>query len=125
MQVSDGGPNIDQRLVVDPSFLELVRLGVKPAGDQVIRNSIAVVDSKLSYLTTNGRFWHRASFDGYGEQRDGNQWEPSDPGSGKTLGRGWPLLSGERGEYSLVAGRLAAAKHRLARWLVPPTPGAS
>jgi glucoamylase len=114
MQVSDGGPNIDQRLVVDPSFLELVRLGVKPAGDQAIRNSIAVVDDKLSYNTKNGRFWHRASFDGYGEQSDGSQWEPSDPGSGKTLGRGWPLLSGERGEYALVAGHIAAAKQRLA-----------
>jgi glucoamylase len=114
MQVSDGGPNIDQRLVVDPSFLELVRLGVKPASDPVIRSSIRVVDSKLSYLTANGRFWHRASFDGYGEQSDGAQWEPSDPGSGKTHGRGWPLLSGERGEYALVAGHRKVAKQMLA-----------
>jgi glucoamylase len=104
MQVSDGGPNIDQRLVVDPSFLELVRLGVKPASDPVIRNSLEVVDGQLSYQTSNGRFWHRASFDGYGEQKNGLQWEPSDPGSGKTIGRGWPLLSGERGEYALLAG---------------------
>jgi Glucoamylase and related glycosyl hydrolases len=114
IQISDGGPNVDQRLEVDPSFLELVRLGVKPASDQAIRNSIAVVDSKLSYTTKNGRFWHRASFDGYGEQKDGAQWEPSDPGSGKTVGRGWPLLSGERGEYALVAGAPNAAKRLLA-----------
>ena len=114
MQVSDGGPNIDQRLVVDPSFLELVRLGVKPASDPTILNSLSVVDDKLSYLTKNGRFWHRASFDGYGEQKNGGQWEPSDPGSGKTIGRGWPLLGGERGEYSLLAGAPKAAKQLLA-----------
>jgi glucoamylase len=104
VQISDGGPLIDERYVVDPSFLDLVRLGVKKASDPVIRNSLAVVDEQLGYRTDNGPFWHRASFDGYGEQRDGSQWEPSDPGSGKTLGRGWPLLSGERGEYALQAG---------------------
>ena len=108
MQVSDGGPLIDERYVVDPSFLDLVRLGVKRADDPVIRNTVAVVDDKLSYPTANGRFWHRASFDGYGEQRDGSQWEPSDPGSGKTIGRGWPLLGGERGEYELQLGGMQA-----------------
>jgi glucoamylase len=116
MQVSDGGPLIDERKVVDPSFLDLVRLGVKRADDPVITNSVNVVDDQLSYLTANGRFWHRASFDGYGEQADGGQWEPSDPGSHKTIGRGWPLLGGERGEYELVlggAGAKATAAGRL------------
>ena len=114
MQVSDGGPLIDERYVVDPSFLDLVRLGVKRADDPVIRNTVAVVDDQLSYLTANGRFWHRASFDGYGEQRDGSQWEPSDPGSGKTIGRGWPLLGGERGQYELqLDGMQATAVGRL------------
>ncbi len=110
IQISDGGPLIDQRKVVDPSFLDLVRLGVKPAHNPVITNSIDVVDRKLSYQTPNGRFWHRASFDGYGERRDGTQWEPVDPGSRDTLGRGWPLLGGERGEYSLVAGDAVTAQ---------------
>jgi glucoamylase len=110
IQISDGGPLIDQRKVVDPSFLELVRLGVKPADDQAILNSIDVVDDKLSYSTPNGTFWHRASFDGYGERPDGTQWEPVDPGSGDTVGRGWPLLGGERGEYDLVDGNTAAAQ---------------
>jgi glucoamylase len=116
MQVSDGGPLIDERKVVDPSFLDLVRLGVKRADNPVITNSVKVVDDQLSYLTANGRFWHRASFDGYGEQADGGQWEPSDPGSHKTIGRGWPLLGGERGEYELLlggAGAKATAAGRL------------
>ena len=119
MQVSDGGPNIDQRLVVDPSFLELVRLGVKPASDPVIRNSIAVVDSKLSYTTKNGRFWHRASFDGYGEQSNGAQWEPSDPGSGQDRRPRLAALErrarGVRARGGSPKGREAAARDHGAR----------
>ena len=38
--LGDSGPaDVDQREVVDPSFLELVRLGVKRADDPVIRNT--------------------------------------------------------------------------------------
>jgi hypothetical protein len=68
-----------------------------------------VVDRELRYQTANGPFWHRASFDGYGEKRDGSQWEPVPAGSGLTVGRGWPLLTGERGEYRLAAGQAAQA----------------
>jgi glucoamylase len=92
---------------VDPSFLEGVRLGVKSALDPNVLSSLPVVDRELRYQTSNGPFWHRASFDGYGEQRDGSQWEPVDPGSGQTLGRGWPLLTGERGENTFSATPLA------------------
>jgi glucoamylase len=114
IQISDGGPLIDQRHVVDPSFLDLVRLGVKPASDPTVRNSLQVVDDHLGFRTDNGQFWHRASFDGYGERRTGTQWEPVEPGSGETLGRGWPLLSGERGEYALLAGNRGFARRMLA-----------
>ena len=31
-----------------------------------------------------------------------------------THGRGWPLLNGERGEYDIAAGKLAAARAQLA-----------
>jgi glucoamylase len=104
IQLSDGGPLIDQRKVVDPSFLELVRLGVLSPDDPRIVNSLQVVDEQLGYTTPNGPFWHRASFDGYGEKSDGSQWQPTPTGSGLTHGRGWPLLTGERGEYQLAAG---------------------
>jgi glucoamylase len=114
--IGDSGPsNADQRSVVDPSFLELVRLGVLRSGDATIRNSIKVVDSKLSYDTARGTFWHRASFDGYGEQNDGGPWIlGSAPDSHVTHGRGWPLLTGERGEYYLAAGRVNLAADQLA-----------
>ena len=124
VQISDGGPLIDQRAVVDPSFLDLVRLGVKRADDPVVRASLKVVDDELGYRTANGRFWHRASFDGYGERRDGTQWEPTDPGSGETVGRGWPLLSGERGEWALAAGRDNEAR-RLLRTMARAADGRS
>ncbi|MBV9821807.1 MAG: glucoamylase [Actinobacteria bacterium] len=114
--IGDSGPSAaDQRSVVDPSFLELVRLGVLPADDPDIANSVRVVDRQLSYDTARGRFWHRASFDGYGETLTGGPWilgAPAD--SFVTRGRGWPLLGGERGEYELAAGRMSAAQARLA-----------
>ncbi|OJH38615.1 hypothetical protein BON30_20455 [Cystobacter ferrugineus] len=31
----------------------------------------------------------------------------SEPDTGRTLGRGWPLLAGERGEYALLVGQPA------------------
>jgi len=107
IQIADGGPKVDQRRIVDPSFLELVRLGVKSADDPNILSTLRVINRELKYETANGPFWHRASFDGYGERPDGTQWEPVDPGSRETIGRGWPLLTGERGEYALAAGEPA------------------
>jgi glucoamylase len=114
IQISDGGPLVDQRRVVDPSFLDLVRLGVKPAADPTVRASLAVVDDHLGFRTRNGPYWHRASFDGYGERPNGTQWEPVPTGSAETFGRGWPLLSGERGEYALLAGNERFARTLLA-----------
>jgi glucoamylase len=126
IQLSDGGPLIDQRRVLDPSFLELARLGVLSPHDPRIVNTVHLVDQHLGYQTSNGPFWHRASFDGYGEKADGSQWQPTNPGSGLTHGRGWPLLTGERGEYQLAAGtgaqNLLATMARAAdnaSWLLP------
>ena len=107
--MGDGGPkSIDQRAVVDPSFLTLVRFGLRPADDPAITNSLEVVDENLKVDTPNGPFWRRFSHDGYGETRTGGEWEITDPGTGTTLGRGWPILTGERGEYAVSAGQDAA-----------------
>ena len=92
----DNGPVVDQRQVVDPSFLELARLGVKPARDKAILNTIPVVDRELGVDTPNGRFWHRFNFDGYGELPDGGPF-----GTPGNRGRLWPIFAGERGEYEL------------------------
>ncbi len=91
-----------------------MRFGVLPAGDPTVRNTIKVVDAKLSYRTAHGRYWHRASFDGYGEQNDGGPWLlGSKDDSFVTHGRGWPLLGGERGEYDLAAHDRSAAADQL------------
>src|SRR3954447_15627305 len=102
--VGDSGPSkADQRRVVDAGFLELVRLGVLKADDPVVVNSLAVTDAELA--------GHRYTYDGYGEQRDGGPWDSTfEDDTRDTLGRLWPLLTGERGEYELAAGRPATAQ---------------
>lgn len=105
--IGDSGPSeMDQRRVVDVSFLELVRLGVKRPDDPAIVNTLRVVDQRLGA----GSFWHRFSFDGYGERRNGKSWRLFDDDTRRTLGRAWPIFAGERGEYELLAGRPAAAQ---------------
>jgi glucoamylase len=109
--VGDSGPTLDQRAVVDPSFLELVRLGVVAPDDPNILSTMRVVDAQLSTATPNGRFWHRYTGDGYGEQKNGQPWDVGfPPGSQTTVGRVWPIFAGERGEYELAAGQSAAAE---------------
>ncbi|WP_176051679.1 glycoside hydrolase family 15 protein [Burkholderia sp. BCC1644] len=115
--VRNSGPsNVDQRAVVDPSFLELVRLGVKRADDPIIRNTLTVVDGQLGVETPNGKFWHRYNFDGYGEQRDGSEFNGMAfaAGSQMTIGRIWPIFAGERGEYDLLANDANGARLQLA-----------
>jgi len=105
--IGDSGPSkLDQRRVVDVSFLELVRLGLKRPDDPVIVNTVQVVDQQLGA----GRFWHRFSFDGYGERRNGASWQLFEDDTRRTLGRAWPIFAGERGEYELLAGRPANAQ---------------
>jgi glucoamylase len=101
--IGDGGPKaVDQRKVVDPSFLDLVRYGILRPRDHAVRSSLPVIDRQLGIRTPNGRFWHRSSFDGYGETRSGGEWVITESGTHTTLGRAWPLLTGERGEYAVT-----------------------
>jgi glucoamylase len=94
----------DERKIVDQSFLGLVLFGAKPASDPVIRNSLAVGDKVLKVDTPNGPVWHRFTFDGYGETATGADWDIFPTKANQTLGRVWPILTGERGEYTLLAG---------------------
>ena len=99
--LSDGGPTVDQRTVVDPSFLELVRLGVLRADNPAVESTLPVVDRELGVDTPSGEFWHRYDYDGYGESLDGGPF-----GNNDGVGRLWPIFAGERGEYELAAGEL-------------------
>lgn len=79
-------------------FLQLVRYGLRRADDPRIVESVRAIDKTLRCDTPNGPVWHRYNNDGYGEHRDGR------PFDGTGLGRGWPLLTGERGHYAVAAG---------------------
>ena len=108
--------NVDQRSVIDAGFLELVRLGILPAADPTIRSSLTVVDDTIERSTPSGIGFYRygttptESVDGYGDcfqpsgsscSPNGAPWPPTDTGTGHL----WPVLSGERGEYAVAAGR--------------------
>jgi glucoamylase len=80
------------------------------AGGTAPGGTIGVVDRQLAVDTPNGRFWHRANIDGYGEQLDGQPWNSFPPETRATRGRAWPIFSGERGEYDLLAGQSANAQ---------------
>ena len=114
--IANGGGSHDDRTVVDPSFLELVRLGVKSANAADITNSISVADSQIQVSTPEGPLWHRYSFDGYGETASGGDY------TGSGVGNPWPVLSGERGEYDVAAGNLTGAQSPCCRrWPARPT----
>ena len=98
---------VDEREIVDNSFLGLVLFGAKKFNDPTVLNSLAVGDRELRADTPNGPVWHRFSHDGYGETNDGGDWNIFPTAAGQTHGRAWPLLTGERGEYELLAGRRA------------------
>lgn len=87
----------DEQVALD--FLQLVRLGLRSPNYPMIRDSVRIADAILRCDTPAGPVWHRYTGDGYGEKNDGS------PFDGAGVGRGWPLLTGERGHYALSAGQ--------------------
>jgi glucoamylase len=85
--------------IVDAGFLELVRYGIRKAGDRLIEDSLHVIDEVLRVETPYGPAWRRYNYDGYGPQADGRAY------TGWGIGRAWPLLVGERAHYELAAHR--------------------
>ncbi len=85
--------------MVGTDFLSLVRFGLRLPDDPRIVSSLAVADAILRTETPSGPVWHRYNGDGYGEHEDGSAYD------GTGIGRGWPILVGERGHYELDAGR--------------------
>jgi glucoamylase len=83
---------------IGTDFLQLVRFGLRAPDDPLVLDSIRVADALLKTETPAGPVWHRYNGDGYGEHDDGSAFD----GTGR--GRGWPLLTGERGHYELAAG---------------------
>jgi len=107
-----GASSVPADEMVGTDFLALVRFGLRRPEDPRIVASLAVADALLRTETPSGPVWHRYNGDGYGEHDDGSAYD------GTGVGRGWPLLVGERGHYELEAGRDArpylAAMRRMA-----------
>jgi glucoamylase len=92
---STGLPGDEQ---IGTEFLYLVRAGLRRHDDPLILGSVKLADALLKSDTPMGPVWHRYRGDGYGEHEDGSAFD------GAGIGRGWPLLTGERGHYELAAG---------------------
>jgi len=99
INIANKGGTWDEREIVDAGFLELVRLGIRPAGDLMIEKSLGVIDSVIKVDSPNGPVWYRYNHDGYGEQADGRGYNEVG------IGRLWVLLVGERGEYAVASGK--------------------
>lgn len=93
----DPGLAADEQLAID--CLQLARFGLRAVDDPAMAESIKAIDALLKTDTPNGPVWHRYNGDGYGEHPDGA------PFDGWGRGRGWPLLTGERGHIALLAGQ--------------------
>ncbi len=96
-------PAVRAHELIATDALALVRFGLRAASDPRIRNTVRVIDSVLRIETATGPTWLRYNGDGYGEQPDGS------PFDGTGIGRGWPLLAGERAHYELAAGHIEMA----------------
>jgi glucoamylase len=87
---------VDEREIVDNSFLGLVLFGVKRWNDPTVLNSLVVGDQasgnrpdeeSLRVETKNGQVWRRFTYDGYGERRDGGDSDIFPTSARQTLGR--------------------------------------
>ncbi|HEX6487264.1 MAG TPA: glycoside hydrolase family 15 protein [Candidatus Dormibacteraeota bacterium] len=95
----DEGVGPDAAIAVE--FLELVRRGLRHPEDPAVLSSLKAVDEHLKTQTPKGAAWRRYLGDAYGERADGSAWR------GAGIGRPWPILTGERAQYELAAGRPA------------------
>ncbi|MBV9828474.1 MAG: glycosyl hydrolase, partial [Alphaproteobacteria bacterium] len=96
---SDAGGGLRGDEQIGNEFQQLVRFGLRSADDPLIQGSVVLADALLRTDTPNGPVWHRYRDDGYGEHEDGRAFD------GTGVGRGWPLLTGERGHFELCAGK--------------------
>ncbi|MGI2174525.1 glycoside hydrolase family 15 protein [Shewanella ulleungensis] len=120
---NNGKPGLDQRLILDGGFLELVRYGVVDAQDPVIKNSVMLIDNqqlednlrvKYEFTAKDGSKvpgYRRYGNDGYGEDTVTGFSYAENGNTEDQRGRVWPFFTGERGHYELA---LATAEGNLA-----------
>jgi glucoamylase len=99
LPIRNGGGFYDERSIVDSSFLELVRLGVKAWNNPHIQESIQEIDSTIKQtIPGKGDGFFRYNHDGYGETTTGADY------TGAGSGRLWPIFTGERGHFVIASG---------------------
>lgn len=108
MEINSSALVIDERKVLDAGFLELVRLGIKPATDRLIVESLKLIDQLIKVETPAGEAWYRYNHDAYGETATGGDYDGRNG-----VGRLWTLLTGERGEYEIAAEDVESPGKRL------------
>src|SRR6185437_3687398 len=71
--LGNGGPDADQRAVIDAGFLELPRLGIIRPTDPDVATTLGLVDSVIGRTTASGQGYYRygtsatGTEDGYGD----------------------------------------------------------
>jgi glucoamylase len=125
--VANGGGTYNQNAIVDGGFLQLVILGILPANDLRVANTVAVTANpnvsqsagSLEQLLPDGMDFYRYNHDGYGETSTGGAFVSTG------IGRLWPILDGEFGQYQDLLGNPVApyatdvAHFATASYLVP------
>jgi glucoamylase len=90
-----GGESFLLERLVGLEFLALTRYGLRAADDPRIVDTVTLIDAELRANLPGGPLYYRYQHDGYGENEDGS------PFDGTGVGRLWPLLAGERGNYAV------------------------
>ncbi len=93
-----GSASVEALALIGMEYLYLPRLGLRDPKDPRIQNTLKISENILKVETPHGIAYHRYNGDGYGEHEDGSAFD----GSG--VGRGWPLLTGERGYLDVLLG---------------------
>ena len=115
---NNGKPGLDQRMILDGGFLELVRYGVVDAQDPVIKNSVMLIDDqsladnlrvKYEFSAKDGSTipgYRRYGNDGYGEDTVTGLSYAEKGNTEDQRGRVWPFFTGERGHYELALAKV-------------------
>jgi glucoamylase len=93
-----GGERVPAVTLIGMEYLYLPRLGLRDPRDPRIQDTLKISESILKVETPHGVAYRRYNGDGYGEHEDGR------PFDGTGIGRGWPLLTGERGYLDVLLG---------------------
>lgn len=117
----NGQAAVPEDRMLDASFLELVRYGVRRADDPAIVATLPKLDDQamedlyrvrydFKFPGVEGSFpgWRRYGVDGYGEDtKTGANYGAGDQMRPGQRGRVWPIFTGERGHYELALAGLS------------------